>query len=552
MEQLEQEVKLEVPETWAPPDLDGVIPGSRVSPLPTLDMEATYYDTTDLRLARNRVTLRLRTEAELGAPRRPKEAVSVWTLKLPPPRDMAEDAGLLSRRELTWPSPLPSRAANHPRRPHPEPANAVRALALGQPLVPVANVRTRRERVAVLTSDRRHLAEVDYDRVEGRRLLGDYRPSQFWEVEVELAGGSSVEVLRAVVARLSDAGARPSPRVSKLKTVLGRDAEPGPVPTDKPPAVMADALKQQAWACLSALWEHDPLVRLRAPSPEPVHKARVAVRRFRALLRGFRRRLQDNGHAAPSATAWLDTLDTNLRWFSHVLGNARDADVRLAGLRQQCHRLPSADSAGAVALVQAGSNDRDDAYAKLFEALTGDLYLEVLLGLAGLAGVAGTTSARSGPAARAAVPPALWDCLTSGARAGMLQMAKQQWRSLRKEVRRLGNPPSDEGLHRVRVKAKRLRYVAEVTAPLLGDKTLQRAALGTIATATELQDLLGDLHDDVVNDTWLRRASAADPAAALAAGQLLAWARAQQDELRSAWTSPWKELSSKRLTAWLP
>ena len=47
-------------------------------------------------------------------------------------------------------------------------------------------------------------------------------------------------------------------------------------------------------------------------------------------------------------------------------------------------------------------------------------------------------------------------------------MAQRQWRALYKAIGHLGDEPSDEALHGVRIQAKRLRYLAEMASPVVG------------------------------------------------------------------------------------
>jgi inorganic triphosphatase YgiF len=71
---LELEAKLEGPEDFELPDLSDLGPaGTEVTALPPRELDATYYDTTVLRLARSGITLRYR-QGEAGPP---------WTVKLP-------------------------------------------------------------------------------------------------------------------------------------------------------------------------------------------------------------------------------------------------------------------------------------------------------------------------------------------------------------------------------------------------------------------------------------------------------------------------------------
>ena len=84
---LEREVKLVAPPGFVLPDLTAAAAGRPVAVLPEQLLQATYYDTADLRLVRWGVTLRHRTGDD-GGP--------VWTVKVP-----ARPAGeVVARNEL--------------------------------------------------------------------------------------------------------------------------------------------------------------------------------------------------------------------------------------------------------------------------------------------------------------------------------------------------------------------------------------------------------------------------------------------------------------------
>ena len=250
MQQLEQEVKLDIGTDWSLPDLSGVLPGVRAHPMPDLALETTYFDTADLRLTRLHVAVRFRRETE-AVPRSRRRGSG------PPPQG-SHDRGVDSQAplDIRWgpPSAGPSspglsrragphqrparphrRAAGHtPGRPalraeasrervHPEAAAFVHAIALGRPLVAVAHLVTTRQRTELRTSDGRRLAEIDHDIVSGkafatneRRLGADRGEVRFSEVEVELAEGSSLEILEAVVDKLQESGARTTVRREQI------------------------------------------------------------------------------------------------------------------------------------------------------------------------------------------------------------------------------------------------------------------------------------------------------------------------------------------------
>jgi CHAD domain-containing protein len=114
-------------------------------------------------------------------------------------------------------------------------------------------------------------------------------------------------------------------------------------------------------------------------------------------------------------------------------------------------------------------------------------------------------------------------------------------------VRALGPEPSDDALHEVRIRAKRLRYASEAVAPAVG-----KPALALARSAADLQGVLGDFHDAIVAEAWLRTSTqGAGSAQALAAGQLIARERDDAAECRAIWARAWKRLNHKKRRAWL-
>ena len=121
------------------------------------------------------------------------------------------------------------------------------------------------------------------------------------------------------------------------------------------------------------------------------------------------------------------------------------------------------------------------------------------------------------------------------------------WRHLSRAVHALGPAPSDEALHEVRIRAKRLRYASEAVSPAVGKPALELAR-----SAADLQGVLGDFHDAIVAEDWLRTGTAgASPAQALAAGQLIARERDDAAQCRASWHDAWKRLNHKKRRAWL-
>ena len=113
-------------------------------------LDATYFDTADGRLARHHITLRRRTGGEDAG----------WHLKLPAAQDeRTEVRQPLGRATRKVPAAL---------------AREVRALVRDRPLVPIAVLHTTRIERRLLDADGNALATVADDTVHGQRL-GDGR-----------------------------------------------------------------------------------------------------------------------------------------------------------------------------------------------------------------------------------------------------------------------------------------------------------------------------------------------------------------------------------------
>jgi CHAD domain-containing protein len=301
-------------------------------------------------------------------------------------------------------------------------------------------------------------------------------------------------------------------------------------------------------ADVDLLVRHEPVV-LADEDPEGVHQARVGIRRTRAVLRTFRDLFE---------TEWSAPLDGELRRLAHLLGAVRDADVLGVRLQRAIDGLPAGDRIAGGALVDRLAAQRAADLAALLVELRDPRHAEFLVDLVdavgaprytgetGEDGETGDTGTggHDGPAAVDAAA-----LLDQPARRVAARFAAKPWRKLRKEARRLhAGEATDDELHRLRIRAKRARYALEAVEPVLGKPA--RALAKRIAA---LQDVLGDHHDTVVAEDWLR-AAAGDPtlprAAAVAAGQLVAAERAERAELRAAWPAAWSRVHHSD-TGWL-
>ncbi len=247
---------------------------------------STYFDTPELQLARNNITLRHLSEGGAG----------LWQLKVP--------RGA-SRIELE--------VSGTPSRP---PSDLLALLVVhfrGSQPVRVARLRTRRRTVQVAGAE---VVEDSVAVLDGQRIT-----SRFRELEVELVDGGDESTLRRLEEDLRRAGAKPAefrPKVYRALDLPSPSDSLPLAPDATPDAVLAAALGDQH----RRLVAHDPGTRLGTDS-EDLHQMRVATRRARAFLRAARSLVDRE---------WGDELRAELGWLGTSLGPARDLDVLIERL----------------------------------------------------------------------------------------------------------------------------------------------------------------------------------------------------------------------------
>jgi CHAD domain-containing protein len=126
---------------------------------------------------------------------------------------------------------------------------------------------------------------------------------------------------------------------------------------------------------------------------------------------------------------------------------------------------------------------------------------------------------------------------------------RKSWRRLAKRAAKASSAKtSAETYHRVRIAAKRTRYLAEALVPVYGRPAKQLAR-----RVEEVQDLLGDHQDAVVTGELLRRA-AGEPRVGRAAftfGLLYADEQTAARQAASKFRTKWPQVSRPRHRNWL-
>ena len=200
---LETEQKYDADAGFTLPEL-GSLPelgGRRAAEPRRIYLSATYFDTEDQRLIRNKVTLRRRVGGDDEG----------WHLKLPAGKDTRQEvhAPLEEGNTGSAPARLTTR---------------VEEITAGEPLRPVALLDTERTVVTLSGSAGDALVEVADDLVTAVRFgTADSQPMRWREIEVEVLtpGAEATALLETVGKVLREAGARPSASGSKLARVLG-------------------------------------------------------------------------------------------------------------------------------------------------------------------------------------------------------------------------------------------------------------------------------------------------------------------------------------------
>jgi CHAD domain-containing protein len=500
---IEREIKLAAEVGTVLPDLADVAHGLTVGAKSVVHLDAVYYDTPTLALARWGVTLRSRSG----------EAGPVWTLKLPVSAVDSE----LSRHELMFDEPIgPVPAAVR---------HAVRAYTRSEMLGPVVRLQTERTQFGV-ELDGHPLAKVCDDVVVAD---GAAEPvNVFREVEVEFALDASAppEVIDALVARLRLAGCRDDePPVPKALRALGPRAF-------DPPDVVAPRIGKSATVIQLVRHVFAKSVRqlisrharvCTGDDPEDLHQFRVAARRLRSDLRTFAPLLDRQ---------WTKWLRAELGWLGSEVGAGRDADVLAARLQSQLSRLPDRDATTANRLLQRLADTKRAASGQVRSTLAEDRYVLLLDAL-----VDAARQPRFAPSGSVADRPA---------RSVVAALADKPWRRLRRAVDDLRPDSPDEAFHAIRIRAKRARYAAEAVAPIYG-KPARRFA----EALSDVQDVLGRYQDTTVAETWLRDAAKALTSTRLVAGELIAFERDDRVLLKAKFPKVWKKASRRKLRTWL-
>ncbi|ETW23350.1 CYTH and CHAD domain-containing protein [Mycobacterium gastri] len=458
--QLEVERKFDVVESTVSPSFDGIAAVARVEKKPPQQLDAVYFDTPAQDLARNRITLRRRTGGlDAG-----------WHLKLP----AGPDARTEIHAPITGGDAVPA-----------ELLDVVLAIVRDRPVEPVARITTRRESQFLYGADGAALAEFCNDHVtawsagqaDGSAAEPAEQQWREWELElIDVTGTAGHELLNRLSNRLLDAGAAPAGHGSKLARVLGRTSPSarGPAPVDPVHRAVAQHVEELL------TWDRA----VRADVDDSVHQMRVTTRKIRSLLREA-----PDSFGLPDG-AWV--LD-ELRELAGVLGVARDAEVLAERYQRELDGLDPELVRGPVRerLVEGARRRYQTGLRRSLIAMRSKRYFRLLDALDAM--VAEYPVTTFGPGPGPVTPPnidAAYRRVKKAAKAA--KAARAAHAAVAPAGQAEGGPgpvlQPNAALHRIRKRAKRLRYTAAATG-----------ADGVAQQAKAVQTLLGDHQDSVVS-----------------------------------------------------
>lgn len=276
-----------------------------------------------------------------------------------------------------------------------------------------------------------------------------------------------------------------------------------------PDASAGDAFAGVARACLHHLRLNEAVF-LASRDPEALHQIRVALRRLRSAFALFRPLLDGDPVAA--------TLRDEIKRVTEPFGRARNLDVFLdETLAPEIERRP--EEAGLHDLRALLGQERDRAYAAVLAILESAAWRGLVIDC--------VAWIEAGPWRRAARSPER-DRPAHDFAAAVLERLRRRVKTRGRHLDRL----EPEERHRVRIKAKKLRYGSEFFAALYADdrKTRKRHK-AFVAALAALQDRLGTLNDiatahaigaDLVPPERRTADGFPDPAAALFSAGLVA------------------------------
>ncbi len=306
------------------------------------------------------------------------------------------------------------------------------------------------------------------------------------EMELELKRGHPAELFRlarelavSVPLRL-DLKTKAERGYALIEPDSNGEAKAAPVRLSRD-MTSAQAFRVIAQNCLRQIIANEPA--MCAGNAEALHQMRIGLRRLRAAIGAF---------AQLAAGADQEKIKSELKWVTNALGPARDLDVFVADVLQ-----PLGTGRGRVESLadteRAFMERRTKAYASAAGSVRSDRFRGLLLDVAEWIEV--------GPWRVDPELGSLRERPVSEHAAHLLARLRKQIRKQDKPLKEMSPPQR----HKLRIRAKALRYTIEFFAALFPGRQAKSRRQEALAALKALQDALGAL-----NDLAAREALAAD------------------------------------------
>ncbi len=470
----EVELKLELDPADVARIMSHPVLEATLTPPQEQDLISTYFDTPDFALRDARVFLRVRNSGG-------RYVQTVKTAK--------SDTEFLER--LEWEQEIAGSAPD---------LDAVEGTALA-PLL-TAELRaslqllfeTRIRRKTYLIERGGSEIEVAIDQGE---IVAGPRRCQICELELELKRGETAELFR--LARIL-AETIPLRLAVKTKAERGYELlEDSQHEVEKaaeidigPNMRSGDAFRAIAQSCLRQIIANETA--MCGGHAEALHQMRVGLRRLRAAISIFTDVIADQN---------LDKIVAELKWITQELGPARDLDVFAADVLQPLTVAHPDDEEVALTNRDFAAR-RAAAYARAASSVRSDRFNNAVLDLVEWVEV--------GP--WAVEDDAEREMLRTRA---IAEHARHELARLRKRIKNRGVDLRHQSVrqrHKLRIRAKRLRYATEFFASTFpGEKSARRRA-EALSALKDLQGALGGLNDLATRHTLIADSAEVDVEAA--------------------------------------
>lgn len=432
-------------------------PALRAGPAPQEEHQliSTYFDTPDCALRKAGVYLRVREN----------DGHIVQTIKT-----AKSETDLIERleweREITSRNPDLDGVDDTPLKP-------VLTAGVRAALRPMFETQIRRHVFRILRDDSE--IEVAIDQGEIATKTGMQAIS---ELELELKRGKTKELFRL---------ARVLGRTVPLRLEVKSKAERGYAllkggslqvekagEIDIPPNMSAEeAFRAIARSCVRQLVANEPI--LFAGRTEGLHQMRIGLRRLRASIAIFADVVGDETEK---------TIKTELKWITQELGPARDLDVFAAEVLEPLRAAHPSDT-GLTLTQRNFEAKRKEAYRRATSAVRSDRFRAAVLDLVAWVetGDWGSAGGEHRKATRALA---------------VAEHAKAELSKLRKRIKRKGSDIRQLSVmqrHKLRIRAKRLRYATEFFAGTFPGEASAKRRQESLAALKDVQDALGGLND---------------------------------------------------------